>query len=450
MKFTKKNLIIVLVLALTIGSVLIHAACSADNVPFTDAEGPLWQDPHVVPRTEPMELLVIVAQFRDYNEYSEEYFKEKFYNEIFASGAVEDGTYTVNDYFKEISNGQFYYKPIVLNGNTTGIYPLYLDENYIYDKIPEYCRKLFELLVAQGLDPQNFLLPKDTASSYYSEKARILIYFPACDPHVDGYFLIPEDVDAHHLIACVDYANSADKNAGTPPSVVCHELGHTLGFLDLYLQGNFFGLMNNQSTSSDVIIDADLGVYWDRYPSYPSPDIPAHLDPFYKIAMHWYYPQVIESTSVVTLYPASNSEKYNPVIVKTNSSSQYFIIENRQMSGFDIYMNTGHILAKKDGVNTDGMILDTGSKIADISGANYKGINIWRIDALSFPPYGMSTERKWNWPINILHYPGEKASLMKYKNLTDANDSTRIDSGIVIEFLSENEDGSITVKIVIP
>lgn len=430
----------------------VWASSGAVGASSADVKAGIWQDPQVIPRTEPMELLVIVAQFKDYNEFSGDYFKNKFYNEIFATGTIEDGTYTVNDYFKEVSNGQFFYKPIVLNGNTTGVYPLYLDENYTFDNIPEYCYKLFGQLVSQGLNPQNFLQQKDSVQGYFSRKAQVMVYFPHIIPHMGSYFLINENSDAYSAIVCVDYANSVDENQGTPPNTVCHELGHTFGFVDLYLQGSFIGLMNSAYTVSDISYMES----WDRYP-FGSVQVPPHLDPFYKIAMHWYTPQVIEKASTVRLYPASNPEKYNPVIVKTDNANQYFIIENRQLSGFDMYLNTGHIWAANNGIDTDDMILDVVGKDSNIGEANYKGINIWRIDALSYSDSDWvdenrvgSAARKWNWPINILHKPGEKASPLKYENLKDINKLARISSGVEIEFVSEDEDGSIVARIVPP
>ena len=47
----------------------------------------------------------------------------------FLKSTYKEGTATINDYVKEISGGKFWFNPILLGDNTTGVYSFRLDKD---------------------------------------------------------------------------------------------------------------------------------------------------------------------------------------------------------------------------------------------------------------------------------------------------------------------------------
>ena len=98
--------------------------------------------PNVPESKKPRDLLVMVFLYNDnsaqddyinsFYSMSDQEIQIKYYNEIFGSGDVLSQTWSVNDFYKENSNGDFYFNPIVLDDNETGIYPIRL--NKVYNK----------------------------------------------------------------------------------------------------------------------------------------------------------------------------------------------------------------------------------------------------------------------------------------------------------------------------
>ncbi|MDR1226615.1 MAG: M6 family metalloprotease domain-containing protein, partial [Prevotellaceae bacterium] len=105
---------------------------------------------------------------------------------------------------------------------------------------------------------------------------------------------------------------------------ICHELGHVFGAPDFYdtdysTNGQYQGtgqwdLMGNGSWNSGG-------------------DIPAHHNPYTKTQIYGWTP-ANNISSNITLYPAYvNSNSFYKI--NTNTTGEYFLIENRQQYGFD-------------------------------------------------------------------------------------------------------------------
>lgn len=109
--------------------------------------------------------------------------------------------------------------------------------------------------------------------------------------------------------------------------ILCHELGHDIGLPDLYdtdggSEGiGVFGLMGSGSWGR-AASDSYQGT------------TPVHLCAWSKIAMGFASPTVLSSAGTFTAYQAGSST-YNVFRINTSLSSQYFLIENRQLNGFD-------------------------------------------------------------------------------------------------------------------
>lgn len=113
--------------------------------------------------------------------------------------------------------------------------------------------------------------------------------------------------------------------------ILCHELGHDLGAADLY----------NTSSGSDVVGVSsvmDGGSWGMGTADYPG-GCPAHFDPWHKIFLGFAAPQVV-SGGIQTMNSASTGA-YNVLQLNTSDPNQYFLVENRNKSGFDngLYYN---------------------------------------------------------------------------------------------------------------
>jgi hypothetical protein len=180
---------------------------------------------------------------------------------------------------------------------------------------------------------------------------------------------------------------------------VSHELIHTLGAIDIYNFGQY---------GSDLMSS--------YYPYVEGDYDTMHINPYYKILFGWAESKILENSATVTLYPAT-SKKYNPIIVKTKDNNQYYIIENRKAESFD------------HGINID----------------SSEGINIWRVDKLSMEQIYKSKRKGLS--VDKLISKNDSVELKYYKNYTDANDNTEILSGVKVQLINKNSDGSINVKI---
>lgn len=110
--------------------------------------------------------------------------------------------------------------------------------------------------------------------------------------------------------------NNADTSLGT----FCHETAHILGAVDLY---------NMQQTY----------IYDESLMSHGS-DLCTHLDPYHEILLGFVTPTSVTSsgTYMVNSIDPGNPGQYNVLkipIPREDASEEYFLVENRQLTGFD-------------------------------------------------------------------------------------------------------------------
>ena len=116
--------------------------------------------------------------------------------------------------------------------------------------------------------------------------------------------------------------------------VICHEMGHIFGSPDYYdvdedTGGNFLGtgrwdLMSNGSWNGPANDGAS----------------PAHTNMFQKIRLGWVTPVTLSTPQPVTNMPNS-AENAIAYTYNTSVSGEYYVLENRQQTGFDSYV-PGH------------------------------------------------------------------------------------------------------------
>ncbi len=135
--------------------------------------------------------------------------------------------------------------------------------------------------------------------------------------------LLLDGVEVYDYTIQPEYIYSAgDSTIG----VFAHEYGHLLGLPDLYdTDYSSYGLGEWSLMANGC---------WNGY---PGGSRPAHPDAWTKIELGWVDPQLI-STPQTVAFPAVET---SPTVVKLWSglhSNEYFLVENRQMMGFDNYL----------------------------------------------------------------------------------------------------------------
>ena len=126
-----------------------------------------------------------------------------------------------------------------------------------------------------------------------------------------------------------DYYEKTGTPVMTPVGTACHELGHDLGLADLYNTGYSTTKQNVNGMSL-----MGLGSWGYREGEIPG-TTPAHIDPFGKIYLGFYDAQELEVNGRYSLAPASDSANYGILKIPTGDPKVYYLVENRQLSGFD-------------------------------------------------------------------------------------------------------------------
>lgn len=415
-----KKIIVLLIMFLIIGFVYSYNSIYAT----TQINNNELFIPDISKRTTPNDLLVMVFLYDDYPNHdkgtdlvfnmTDQEIQTKYYNEIFGSGNIEQQTWSVNDFYKENSNGKFYFNPILIGDNTTGIYPIRFNKTYDADKFSSDIKEGFKTLADKGFVPDNKFNIKYLGET---QEKQVICIFPTINVAHYGTYYLNEEIVSNVVV--MDYCSVV--------STAAHELGHAIEMPDLYGQMGQATLMGETTLQSTI---PDL-----RYPDSYNYTIPAHVDPLHKIALGWNDYEIVDKNSSVRLYPTT-SQSYNTVIVPTEDNNQYYIIENRKADSFEsqitMYASRGDI----DDPEEAGY-------------SNYEGINIWRVDKLGYDELGayQTCDRKGDFVISVLQNPTDAFFPRKYSNSTDVNDCSKESTNIKITYIKDNPDGSIDIDI---
>ena len=120
-----------------------------------------------------------------------------------------------------------------------------------------------------------------------------------------------------------------DEGTVDPLGIYVHEFGHWLGLPDLYYTAswppNLWDGVGKWSLMGDGI-----------YLGSPAGSSPAHLDAWCKSYLGWVTPQQISTDyGALTLNPVETNKQIIRLPASTTTPSQYFLLENRQHTGFD-------------------------------------------------------------------------------------------------------------------
>lgn len=176
---------------------------------------------------------------------------------------------------------------------------------------------------------------------------------------IDDYTIDPErsDYSNYGSMVCI--------------GVFCHEWGHALGLPDLYdTDGGGQGLGNWSLMA---------GGSWGGNGN--SPWYPAHLDPWCKMELGWLSPRAVRRDGNYTL----NQVEYNADAIWTIGSNrtftEYFLIENRRRTGFDINLPGQGLLIYH--IDDSVIVRRRGSNAINNGGAGWKyGVALEQADGL--------------------------------------------------------------------
>ncbi len=152
-----------------------------------------------------------------------------------------------------------------------------------------------------------------------------------------------------HEAIIMPQSDSQDRAFVDPLGVYVHEFGHWLGLPDLYCTGWFcysngpdgvgkWSLMGDGIYNFDPNDPNTQTILSDGSVSHWYGSSPAHLDAWSKVHLGWVVPQA-PTTNAETGHTTLQPIETNAAIVKLRASSatdsQYFLLENKQLTGFD-------------------------------------------------------------------------------------------------------------------
>lgn len=247
---------------------------------------------------------------------------------------------------------------------------------------------------------------------------------------VGGVFVDGVVVDSYGIFPEKRYNGGAYSQVGI--GVLSHEFGHLLDLPDLYsTQSNGSGAGNFANMAGGPWLNSEK--------------TPCMHDAWTRVAMGWVQPTLINSSGIYTI-PKSLADSNFTFRINTPVANEYFLLENRQRKGFDMFIpgrglaiwhvntNRARLLSvsSSNNVNNDTSAYGMGLEQAD--GRNDLEKNSNRGDNGDLYP-GSSLNRFFNdytKPSALLH---QRVAGVKQK------------SNIVISNITQNPDSSISFSV---
>ena len=373
-------------------------------------------------------LLVLLLDYKNSEMEYDDLYAEAWSYSFFGSGSMEHGAASVNDYFKEISNGRFSLKPVLLGKNKTGVYTFHLNKNYTdaqglegnngypFFDFDYDVAKCMDELKKEGLNTEDFAVSYVNKKNYekimmgrynyapneYDKedftKPMIAVVFPSLN--VESVRLGPISTSLN-LFGAYAHINE-DSSFGT----VCHELAHMLGAFDVY----YFGYYYNDLMSEGINISVST-----KYNV-------THINPYYKLQYGWCEADILREGGQYTLY-SSSTGKYRPLLIPTDDPNQYFLVEARDGTGFD-------------------------SSLMESDDTTLRGVTVWRVDQTSLNTFNLVDSMRGGITMeSVLPDPGCSFSLQYFSNYTDATVHDLKSAGVTITVLKDPKNGTFLIDV---
>ncbi|WP_270180337.1 cell wall-binding repeat-containing protein [Alkalihalobacillus sp. CinArs1] len=285
-------------------------------------------------------LLVLLINFTDTKaQYSESQWNTQIFSKTVNS---------LNTYYNEISDGKFQFIPAQeTSGSNNGVASVSLNYNHP-DPVDRWNEgDLYRKIVADALKASdssvNYSQYDKNNDGYISVDELHVVTIVAGgegsygDPsprvwgHKWGLFSEAPMLDGvtvgsiYNGGGYTQFGEKHDDHMATI-GIIAHELGHDLGLPDLYdRDGSSLGIGVHSLMAS--------GSWAYQNGEYPG-QTPTHMDAWSKQQLGYVVPNVI-SASTKTKMNSNKDGSYNVIRINTIDPSEYFLIENRQYTGYD-------------------------------------------------------------------------------------------------------------------
>jgi len=343
--------------------------------------------------------LIILVQYKDIKFTSKD--PSRYFNDMINKKGFNEygGTGSALDFFTEQSGGQFtpkfdVYGPVTLNGNRA-VYGG--NDSSGSDKNPagmvaQAVQALDATVDFSQYDTDNdgeidnvyVIYAGQGEASYGPEES---IWPHSWDVRSGGYNVIVDGKRLGHYACSNEWENTRPDGVGT----FIHEFSHVMGLPDLYSTGS-----TNLTCTPGSYSCMDYGPYNNNGCT------PPNYSAYELNALGWYEPITLKGAESLSLEPITSGRF---ALIPTDSDNEFFLIENRQQTGWDAFipghgMLIWHIDYVASKFNQNIPNNDTSHQYVDIEEANGK-------------PYNTSLEAMEGWP-----FPGSE-------NKTEFTSSTK-------------------------
>ncbi len=348
---------------------------------------PLWENAERIDYSKPIEdneiqlmsanetqetenLFTILIEFNDVKiKYGSEFWSKQMFLD-------EPGALSVVNYWKENANGKAVFTPV----DTSGLKDKVGNEGIV--SVGEYTdTKYIIKAVSDGVVQVYFDMPhpaKTWNDNIQETNNVVLMAVKSLEEHFDfsiekphiitifaGYDMLigsgagEGQVQGHTSGTTIELSSGINlgtytvqgerlnENVPAGIGVICHELGHSVFNLpDLYFSRTANGPSNSVAEYS-LMSEGNFGrrydpIDWNK--NYDDPyaqyygHVPVHLDPWCKIKCGFITPILVNDWEgdISSISDVIDDSKYNIIKVQSKADTkQYFLIENRQLIGFD-------------------------------------------------------------------------------------------------------------------
>ncbi|ALS37047.1 M6 family metalloprotease-like protein [Enterococcus rotai] len=307
-------------------------------------------------------LLVVLVEFNDVQlNYSEAEWEKRIFSQTEKS---------LTSYYKEATNNAINILPAKeMDGKQDGIVRVKLNQNHpnaanSFDKVLPSLKLALEnsqtlVDISEYDTNKNGILEQDELhimSIFAGYEASSINLNPSVWGHHWAYqgqatgYPIVNGVKINHYTAFGERMLHKDTDPTkqyeyqSELGIVAHEFGHDLGLPDLY---NSEKTIIQQDGKYVSVSDGDgLGRYslmaggsWLKMPGEENGATPPHLDAYCKVELGITEPEIINEPKSLNVNHISQPD-FNVVQVNTANPKEYFLIENRQLTGYDTALKT--------------------------------------------------------------------------------------------------------------
>jgi len=291
--------------------------------------------------------VMLLVDFSDNPHQVEKSFFEDLANSIGLnwtakySGSTNRGS--IKEYYSWISRGKINLVMDIYGWfRAPNDYSYYVNDNYGLGNYPENAQKLVEDAI-EVADPYVDFSKYDNDKDGYIDMLLVVHAGPGAeftgrmtDIWSHEWSIFPKSVDGVYAKSYAMEPELWKEPNDMTIGVYCHEMGHVLGLPDLY----------DKDKSSYGLGKWSLMAYGAWNGENQMGGSPAGFDAWCKLQTGWYNAEILNEGQINELLPPVMKEGNLIAIYKDDfgNSKEYFLMENRQLEGFDSYLPESGLL----------------------------------------------------------------------------------------------------------